>query len=141
MVVLLCTFIFTPSFVFAVDIGGETGSGITLDNPLGVSTITGLIDAIIDFLIEIGAVLLVIIVLIGAYQMLFAVGNPEKFATGKKTIIYAVIGYAIILLAKGIELIIDLTEEATKTFNIINEDSEEEEGEQKKAIGLFHLTC
>lgn len=42
---------------------------------------------------------------------------------------------------KGIELIIDTTEEATKTFNIICEESEEEEGEQKKVIGLFHLTC
>jgi len=42
---------------------------------------------------------------------------------------------------KGIELIIDVTEQATKTFNIINEESEEEEGEQKKVIGLFHLTC
>lgn len=43
--------------------------------------------------------------------------------------------------SKGIELIIDLTEQATKTFNVINEESEEEEGEQKKVIGLFHLTC
>lgn len=43
--------------------------------------------------------------------------------------------------SKGIELIIDLTEQATKTFNIINEESEEEEGEQRKVIGLFHLTC
>jgi hypothetical protein len=42
---------------------------------------------------------------------------------------------------KGIELIIDKTEEATKTFNIINEESEEEEGKQRKVIGLFHLTC
>lgn len=42
---------------------------------------------------------------------------------------------------KGIELIIDKTEQATKTFNIINEESIEEEGEQKKIIGLFHLTC
>lgn len=42
---------------------------------------------------------------------------------------------------KGIELIIDKTGEATKTFNIIKEESEEEEGEQRKAIGLFHLTC
>jgi len=40
-----------------------------------------------------------------------------------------------------IELIIDKTEEATKTFNIIKEESEEEEGEQRKIIGLFHLTC
>lgn len=43
--------------------------------------------------------------------------------------------------SKGIELIIDLTDQTTKTFNIINEDSEEEEGEQKRVIGLFHLTC
>lgn len=43
--------------------------------------------------------------------------------------------------ARGIELIIDRTEEATKTFNIINEESEEEEGRQKRVIGLFHLTC
>lgn len=43
--------------------------------------------------------------------------------------------------SKGIELIVDLTEQATKTFNIINEDSEEEEGEQRNVIGLFHITC
>ena len=42
---------------------------------------------------------------------------------------------------KGIELIIDKTGEATKTFNIIKEESKEEEGEQRKVIGLFHLTC
>ncbi len=43
--------------------------------------------------------------------------------------------------AKGIKLIIDLTEQAVKTFNIISKESSEEEGEQNKAIGLFHLTC
>ena len=42
---------------------------------------------------------------------------------------------------KGIELIIDITEEATKTFNIICQESEEETGKQEKIIGLFHLTC
>jgi hypothetical protein len=45
------------------------------------------------------------------------------------------------LKSKGIELIIDHTEQATKTFNILNDESEEEEGEQRKVIGLFHLTC
>ena len=45
------------------------------------------------------------------------------------------------LRSMGIKLIVDLTEQSTKTFNIINEDSEEEEGEQDKVIGLFHLTC
>lgn len=43
--------------------------------------------------------------------------------------------------SKGIKLIIDRTEQAAKTFNVINEESEEEEGKQDKVIGLFHLTC
>lgn len=42
---------------------------------------------------------------------------------------------------KGIKLIIDKTEEAVKTFNIILEESKEEEGKQNQVIGLFHLTC
>jgi hypothetical protein len=42
---------------------------------------------------------------------------------------------------KGIKLIVDQTEQAVKTFNIINEESLDEEGTQNKVIGLFHLTC
>ncbi len=42
---------------------------------------------------------------------------------------------------KGIKLVIDVTGEAVRTFNVINQESEEEEGEQAKVIGLFHLTC
>lgn len=45
------------------------------------------------------------------------------------------------ILSNGIGLIIDKTEEAIKTFNIQKEDSLEEEGREKKIIGLFHLTC
>ncbi len=41
----------------------------------------------------------------------------------------------------GIKLIIDKTEDAVKTFNVLKEDSEEEEGKQERVIGLFHLTC
>lgn len=43
--------------------------------------------------------------------------------------------------SKGIQLIIDKTEEAVKTFNVILEKSKEEGEEEKKIIGLFHLTC
>ena len=41
----------------------------------------------------------------------------------------------------SIKLIVDKTEEAVKTFNVLKEDSKEEEGKQEKVIGLFHLTC
>ena len=45
------------------------------------------------------------------------------------------------ILGKGVKLMIDKTEEAVKTFNILKENSIEEEGRQAKVIGLFHLTC
>ncbi len=41
-------------------------------------------------------------ILIGAFQMLFSAGDPDKFQTGKKTILYTVIGYAIIFLSSVI---------------------------------------
>lgn len=45
------------------------------------------------------------------------------------------------ILKQDIKLVIDKTEQAVKTFNIIDQDSLEEEGEKKKVVGLFHLTC
>lgn len=42
---------------------------------------------------------------------------------------------------RGIQLIIDKTEEAVKTFNIILRESKREIGKEKKVIGLFHLAC
>ena len=45
------------------------------------------------------------------------------------------------IIKKGIKLVIDKTEEAVKTFNVLKEDSEEEEGKQERVIGFFHLTC
>jgi hypothetical protein len=47
----------------------------------------------------------------------------------------------IFIESKGIELIVDKTAEAVRTYNVLCEDSPEEEGKQRKVIGLFHLTC
>lgn len=41
---------------------------------------------------------------------------------------------------ENIKLIVDKTEEAIRTFNIIMEKAQEQHIE-KKVIGLFHLTC
>jgi len=73
-----------------------------------------------------------------------AVGqNPETviIGTGESGVAKVTEGAQNFIKEKGIELIIDKTGEATKTFNIIKKESKEEEGEQRKVIGLFHLTC
>ena len=69
--------------------------------------------------------------------------NPDTIVigTGESGIAKVNEGAQELIRSKGIKLIIDLTEQAVKTFNIINKDSLEEEGEQDKVIGLFHLTC
>jgi len=69
--------------------------------------------------------------------------NPEIIiiGTGESGVAKVTENAQNFIKEKGIELIIDRTEEATKTFNIIREESKEEEGEQRKVIGLFHLTC
>lgn len=69
--------------------------------------------------------------------------NPETIVigTGESGLAEVTEDAHNFIKGKGINLIIDKTEEATKTFNIIKEESEEEEGEQRKVIGLFHLTC
>ena len=69
--------------------------------------------------------------------------DPEIIiiGTGEDGVAKVTEGAQNFIKEKGIELIIDKTGEATKTFNIIKEESKEEEGEQRKVIGLFHLTC
>lgn len=80
---------------------------IDLPNPLGTTDIAELLNRITGFLLTIAAPIAAVVIIIGAFQMLFAAGNPEKFKTGQKTILYAAIGFAIVLIAKGITSIIE----------------------------------
>jgi|AntAceMinimDraft_18_1070375.scaffolds.fasta_scaffold115884_2 hypothetical protein len=86
--------------------GADPAQGITLQNPAGSDTIAELIHNITSGLVTIATPIVAIMVLIGAFQILFAAGDPEKFKLGKKTILYTIIGYAIILVASGITSII-----------------------------------
>jgi hypothetical protein len=69
--------------------------------------------------------------------------NPETIIIGNGESGMAIVTEDVknFIKEKGIELIIDKTEQAIKTFNVMKEDSLEEEGKQRKVIGFFHLTC
>lgn len=82
--------------------------------------------------------------LIDVEEIKRAVGqNPETIiiGTGESGLAEVTKGAQNYIKESGIELIIDKTEEAIKTFNVMKEDSLEEENKQRKVIGLFHLTC
>lgn len=74
----------------------------TFPNPLRADSFPELIRLIIGFLISLAVPLAVFIVLIGAFYILTSAGDPKKFETGKKVIIYAFLGLLIIILAEGL---------------------------------------
>ncbi|MGC9598848.1 MAG: hypothetical protein ABSE18_00470 [Minisyncoccia bacterium] len=81
---------------------------ITLTNPLGSSCndLTCPLTAVMNFIFTISIPICGIIILIGGFQMMTAAGDPEKFSTGKKTILYAVIGFVVVLLAGSVAKLI-----------------------------------
>lgn len=80
---------------------------VTLPNPLGgVTSITGLLGKIIDGLIIFASPVVVVIVIWAGYMFLTVADDPDRVTQAKNTILYAVVGYGIILIAKGIGLII-----------------------------------
>ncbi|MEE8131627.1 MAG: pilin [Candidatus Paceibacterota bacterium] len=97
------------SLIISVALSAGVGQtpGVTLPNPLGADNITDILKNIVNYLIKIGAPILAIMILIGGFQILTAGDNPEKVKTGRHTILYSVIGYAIILSAWGIVAIIE----------------------------------
>lgn len=82
--------------------------GVTILNPLGgnVKTFGDLLGKLIDGLMVISVPIVSGMVLVAGFQMLTAGGNPEKFKKGRDTLIYAAVGFAVVLLAKSVHLII-----------------------------------
>jgi hypothetical protein len=78
-----------------------------IDNPLvGTSDIYMLIDKIIDFLFGISILVTPIIVVYAGFMYVTSAGNEAKIKTAQKVIIWALVGFAIVLIAKSVPAII-----------------------------------
>lgn len=89
---------------FAAGVGETTG--VELKNPLGTTSIIQVINNVLNYLIYISVPILAIMILVGGFQILTSRDNPEKIKSGKTTITYAVIGFVIVLISKGVALIL-----------------------------------
>ncbi len=103
---LLLNFNLAVSQVLAVTEGGSPSQSFSIEPPTRFDTIEGLIEGIAKWLTIIAAPIATIMILVGAYQILFSAGDPVKVATGRKTILYTIIAYAIILIGWGIASVI-----------------------------------
>jgi len=87
--------------------GGNGGGGwIQIENPLSAGSFEEIVDNIIDFIFKIAIVLAPLMILIGAFYIMTAGGDTNRVTTGKSIILYTLIGFAIILIAKGLVAVI-----------------------------------
>lgn len=89
--------------LYGLALGGTAfADSPTLTNPLGTSDATVVLGRINLFLLAIAAPLCGIMVVWGGFQMITARGNPEEFSKGKKTLLYAAIGFVVVIFASSV---------------------------------------
>ena len=72
-----------------------------------IESIPELLNNVTGYMLAVAVMVAPIVIIWGAFQMLLSAGDPTKFKDGQKTIVWAVIGLIIILLAKGLTAIIE----------------------------------
>lgn len=67
-----------------------------------ISQIWLIVAAVFEMLLRLGALVAVVFVIIGGFMMLTSSGNPERVASGRTTIINALIGLVITVMAAAL---------------------------------------
>lgn len=88
---------------------GVKGTSIDIgDKDKGICCVFNTIYNVTDWIFIALVVVASLMVIIGAFTLLTAAGDPEKVAKGRNYILYAVVGLAVGLLAKAVPGIIKL---------------------------------
>ena len=75
---------------------------VEIEPPTYATTVTALIDGIINFVWYLAIVVAPIMFLVGGFTFLTSAGSPDKVKRGKDIMLYAALGLAIVLLCKGL---------------------------------------
>lgn len=97
-------------YFFKTILGGfyekTSADTFTITNPIACGDYGCVLDKITTFLVYIGAPIATIMILVGGFMMVTAGGDPEKFSKGKKILLYAAIGFVVILAAGSVPKVI-----------------------------------
>jgi hypothetical protein len=102
-ILILSTFLI-PLGVFAVT--GNMTVNLADFNPIESDNIYALITAIVDFVLKIGAVVVVLFVIYAGFLFVTAQGNEEKISKAKTAFFWTIVGAMIILGAYALSGII-----------------------------------
>ena len=82
------------------------GDPAVLKNPISSKTLPQLLENVLNFLFGIAIVILPIIILYGGILLLTAAGDPAKISQSRTILLWAVVAFAIILLARGLPTVL-----------------------------------
>jgi len=93
--------------------GQQTQQSGTFPNPFGtnITNITGILNPLIDLIINIGGILVVLFIIFAGFKMVLAQGDPSKINDAKKMLFWSIIGGLILLGSKVFAEVIRATVE------------------------------
>lgn len=89
-------------FILTIPLGVICAITIEFPRLTSFETIGDLINGVLTYLFYLAVIIAPIVILFGAFTIITSAGDAKKYDQGKKIILYALIGFAIIFLAKGI---------------------------------------
>ncbi len=81
----------------AIAIGAGEAGTVTFIDPLGGKNFGVIATAIINELVKLAVPILGIMVIWGGVQLMTAAGNEQKISSGRKTLTWAAVGFAVII--------------------------------------------
>jgi len=81
---------------------------VVFRSPIRATDFDEMLTGIFSWLWPISSAIAVLMIIIGAYLFVVSSGDPKKIILGKKIIIYALVGLAIVMMAKGIVELVKL---------------------------------
>ncbi len=91
-------------FLVVAPVLAQEEAPIIIETPEEMIT---LIETITDWFFTIVMALAVIFIILAAFYFLTAAGNPEALTKARQMLIYALIGIAVALLARGLRFVIE----------------------------------
>ncbi len=88
-------------------VSGNPPVSVIITNPLACNDLTCALSKVTDRILFVAAPITAIMVLVGGFMMITAGGDPEKFSKGKKTLLYAAIGFVVVLAANAVSPLIE----------------------------------
>ena len=80
---------------------------IQFKSPWGSVTFDEMLTRVLSWVWPFSLAVGVLMLIIGSYYLVLSGGDPQKAATGRKVITYALVGVAIVTVAKGIVVILE----------------------------------